>query len=113
MIETDYDIIFYPWSYIVTKIQWFQTVYGDIMDAEEWQFYGETMQDSDGSLHSIFVVISRKTDPINQYLLNDKAYTIARQYGWEVNKFGVVLNYKAEMQTRNKHVLTVKELGLL
>jgi hypothetical protein len=108
------DGIFYPWSYILTKIQPFVAMYGEIMEEEEWNIISTDYRDDDTYLHKIFIVIDMKTHPIHHNSHRDtKAYAIAREYGWLVDENGLVIDYKPELQTRNLHLITGKELGLL
>jgi hypothetical protein len=92
---------------LLHKISWFVNVFRDEMDKEGWDIVYGSLNAMDINFK---ILINKKNKTITKKL----AYQYAADYGWIVkSNTGCVTGYDIDKLTRNKHLLTGNELGLL
>lgn len=103
--DTSGSMIAMPMDAIFNQITWFKDIFAYEIYNEGWCFSMGYLKN--GTRFYIKVM------PIGSKITYVKAYAYAREYGFEIDEHGNVLSFDENKLTRNRHLLTGTELGLL
>lgn len=91
-------------------IYWFKSIFDDILTQEGFQFDLGFYTGKSKFKHNIG---KYKLIPFSPEISQEQANQIAKEYGFILDQNDFIIDFKLENLTRNKHILTAKELNLL
>jgi hypothetical protein len=90
-------------------VEWFKSVFIDVMYEEGWNICLTTST----RYNTIFVYQLYVTKIDADDITYNNILKIPAEYGWITNEHDIIIEFDVNKLTRNKHLLTGKELGLL
>lgn len=95
-------------KYLEEKIIWFNKIFSKVISEEGWFIYKITVCDPEYFKvkgYSHLIILNKITE--------DAALKFAREYGFDVTEDGCISGFNIDNMTRNKHLATGSDLGLL
>lgn len=111
---------------MIEYCEWFLSIFESVIIDEGWNFYviGHTVYDGELVVRPSgykYVGPDNKKEVLkydeefykNSKISKYKVNQLAAEYGWVLNDNGDVISFDKEKINKNKHLIEVKELGLL